>query len=320
MEMTVKQQMFLNCLRQLRTAMDSVEADLNAFVSMSERWNHAALSEIMGLPEELINDSNIDHHNYLVSSGIVERVEYMFREWQEGGNDVLMDCDKVVKEAKDNGMWLFLHKVKSVGIKTDVLRKLDSALIWYEGSYNRMVYSVTHGTADLYGLSRVLDSLEDIELSITPKDDGRNKADEPGTVVDGSDEAQSGSDEAQDDSVSSDKDKYEKLKDYFKSSYKGMDNSKYPKDYLQKFLENYEARKWTGIEIAAVALLMYGCDKAKVRKENTVLNSKRPGTFKEWYEKLCECLGESPKQYKPNAILNRYKAIKVLAEQFGLPY
>lgn len=160
MEMTVKQQMFLNRLRQLRTAMDSVEADLNAFVSMSERWNHAALSEIMGIPEELINDSNIDHHNYLVSSGIVERVEYMFRKWQEGGNDVLMDCDKLIKEAKDNGMWLFLHKVKSVGIKTDVLRKLDSALTWYEGSYNRMVYSVTHGTADLYGLSLILEDLE----------------------------------------------------------------------------------------------------------------------------------------------------------------
>lgn len=315
MEMTVKQQMFLNCLRQLRTAMDSVEADLNAFVSMSERWNHAALSEIMGLPEELINDSNIDHHNYLVSSGIVERVEYMFRKWQEGGNDVLMDCDKLIKEAIDNDRRLFLHEVKSIGIKTDVLRKLDSALTWYESSHNRIMDSVTHGTAYLYGLSQVLDSLEGVELSITPKDDGRNKADEPGTVV-------GGSDEAQDDSVSSDKDKYEKLKDYFKSSYKGMDKSQLPMDYLQKFLENYEARKWTGIEIAAVALLMYGCDKTKkkVRKENTVLNSKRPGTFKEWYEKLCECLGESPKQYKPNAILNRYNAIKVLAEQFGLPY
>lgn len=167
MEMTAKQQMFLNCLRQLRTAMDSVEADLNAFVSMSERWNHAALSEIMGIPEELIDDSNIDHHNYLVSSGIVERVEYMFRKWQEGGNDVLMDCDKLIKEAIDNDRRLFLHEVKSIGIKTDVLRKLDSALIWYDSSHNRIMDSVTHGTADLYGLSQVLDSLEGVDFSMT---------------------------------------------------------------------------------------------------------------------------------------------------------
>lgn len=167
MEMTVKQQMFLNCLRQLRTAMDSVEADLNAFVSMSERWNHAALSEIIGLPEELINDSIIDHHNYLVSSGIVERVEYMFRKWQGIRNDVLMDCDKLIKEAIDNDRRPFLHEVKSIGIKTDVLRKLDSALTWYESSHNRIMDSVTHGTVDFYEFSKVLDSLEDIDFSMT---------------------------------------------------------------------------------------------------------------------------------------------------------
>lgn len=85
----------------------------------------------------------------------------------------------------------------------------------------------------------------------------------------------------------------ERLKQYFRSSFKGMGKNNF--DYYSSMIDELKKGRSTK-EYAQIALIIYESDK---------LNDRKPATFLAWYRIFCNCIGCTySKNYKPSKLKN----------------
>jgi hypothetical protein len=90
----------------------------------------------------------------------------------------------------------------------------------------------------------------------------------------------------------------EKLKGYFKSTFKGMGNGNI--DYFSWLIGHLKINR-NEKEFAQIALMIYDSGK---------MNNTKPCTFREWYRIFCDCVGCEYKSYDKNKLRNPREDIK----------